>query len=126
MAVFFFQVVLVLPVSRTNYMIEGSVKEVIVDCFQLTVDKWLNFLILQNVFFHYRFKVRIGDYNHTFDVNFSGALILEITGVHKHPKYTVGNYYYDVAVLTTEVVNATVVMTFWTNVRITRLITSNN
>ena len=80
----------------------------------------------KNLICYSRFKLRIGDYNHTFDVNFSGALILEITGVHKHPKYTVGNSYYDVAVLTTEVVNATVVMTFSTNVRITRLISSNN
>jgi len=47
------------------------------------------------------FKIRIGDSNHTKDVNSTSTLVLDIIRSKIHMNYTKGTAYFDVAVLTT-------------------------
>ena len=67
---------------------------------------YLNLLIEE---FLHRLEIRIGDQNHKDHPDNSGALILQVTGIHKHPKYDGESSYFDVAVFTTNAVKLTTV-----------------
>ncbi len=49
----------------------------------------------------FRWKIRIGNENHTTSLDDSDILVLDILEANKHPKYE-NSAYYDIAVLTTE------------------------